>query len=126
MRATGYLAPNDRIKQGVNEMSLELLKSIQEAEAQAEAERTSAQREAREIIKGVADACTENERRAAVEHRALFQSIQDDKKTQVELKLLQLASVKEQARNEMMRASQQRLLKSADRIVERILSDGNR
>jgi hypothetical protein len=107
-------------------LSLELLKSIQEAEAQAEAERTSAQREAREIIKGVADACTENERRAAVEHRALFQSIQDDKKTQVELKLLQLASVKEQARNEMMRASQQRLLKSADRIVERILSDGNR
>lgn len=107
-------------------MSLELLKSIQEAEAQAEAERTSAQREAREIIKGVADACTENERRAAVEHRALFQSIQDEKKTQVEKKLIQLASVNEQARNEMMRASQQRLFESADRIVERILSDGNR
>jgi hypothetical protein len=107
-------------------LSLELLKSIQEAEAQAEAERANAQREAREILKGVADVCTENERRAAVEHRALFQNIQDEKKTQVEQNLSQLASVKEQVRNEMMRASQQRLVEAADRIVERILSDGNR
>jgi DNA-directed RNA polymerase subunit F len=107
-------------------LSLELLKSIQEAEAQAEAERANAQREAREILKGVADACTENERRAAVEHRALFQSMQDEKKTQVEHKLAQLATAKEQARNEMMRAAQQRLSVAADRIAERILSDGNR
>jgi F0F1-type ATP synthase membrane subunit b/b' len=107
-------------------LSLELLKSIQEAEAQVEAERANAQREAREILKGVADACTENERRAAVEHRALFQRIQDEKKTQVEQKLKQFASVKEQARSEMMSASQQRLSKAAGRIAERILSDGNR
>ena len=107
-------------------LSLELLKSIQEAEAQAEAERTNAQREAREMIKGVADACTENERRAAVEHRALFQSILDEKKSQVEKKLVLLAADKEQARNEMMRTAQQRLSMAADRIAERILSDGNR
>ncbi len=107
-------------------LSLELLKSIQEAEAQAEAERANAQREAREILKGVSDACTENERRAAMEHRVLFQSIQDEKKTQVEQKLMQLATMKEQARNEMMRVAQQRLPMAADKIAERILSDGNR
>ncbi len=107
-------------------LSLELLKSIQEAEARAEAERANAQREAREIIKGVTDACTENERRAAVEHRALLQSILDEKKTQVELELKQLAAGQEQARNEMMDASQQRLFEAADRIVKRVLSDGNR
>ena len=107
-------------------LSLELLKSIQEAEAQAEAERANAQREAREIIKGVTDACTENERRAAVEHRALFQSIQDEKKKQVEQKLVKLSAAKEQARSEMMRAAKQRLDSAADRIAERILSDGNR
>ena len=107
-------------------LSLELLKSIQEAEARAEAERTNAQREAREIIKGVTDACTENERRAAVEHRALFQSILDERKSQVELTLKQLASGQEQVRNDMMRASQQRLFEAADRIVKRVLSDGNR
>lgn len=107
-------------------LSLELLKSIQEAEARAEAERANAQREAREILKGVTDACTENERRAAVEHRALFQSILDEKKTQVELKLMQLASGQEQERNEMMRAAQQRLQTAADRIVKRVISDGNR
>lgn len=107
-------------------LSLELLKSIQEAEARAEAERTNAQREAREIIKGVTDACTENERRAAVEHRALFQSILEEKKTQVELRLKQLAVVKEQARDEMMRAAQQRLSAAADRIVKKVLNDGNR
>lgn len=107
-------------------VSLELLKSIQEAEARAEAERANAQREAREIIKGVMDACTENERRAAVEHRALFQSILDEKKTQVEHRLKQLASVKEQERDEMMRAARQRLPEAADRIVKRVLSDGNR
>ncbi len=107
-------------------LSLELLKSIQEAEARAEAERTNAQREAREIIKGVTDACTENERHAAVEHRALFQSMMDEKKTQVELALRQLAAGQEQARNEMMRAARQRLSEAADRIVERVLSDGNR
>ncbi len=107
-------------------MSLELLKSIQEAEAQAEAERTNAQREAREIIKGVTDACTENERRAAVEHRALYQSLLDERKAQVEQKLKQLASGQELARNEMMQAVKQRLTQAADRIAERVLSDGNR
>ena len=107
-------------------MSLELLKSIQEAEARAEAERTDAQREAREIIKGVTDACTENERHAAVEHRALFQSILDEKKTQVELELKRLAADQEQVRNEMMNASQQRLSEAVDRIVKRVLNDGNR
>lgn len=107
-------------------LSLELLKSIQEAEAQAESERTNAQREAREILKGVTDACTENERRAAVEHRTLFQGIQDEKKIQVEQKLTKLAAEKELARSEMMRAAQQRLPMAADRIAERILSDGNR
>lgn len=107
-------------------LSLELLKSIQEAETQAEAERANAQREAREILKGVTDACTENERRAAVENRTLFQSIQDQKKTQVEKKLAQLNLTKEQARSEMLRAAQQRLPMAADRIAERILSDGNR
>lgn len=107
-------------------LSLELLKSIQEAEAQAESERTNAQREAREILKGVTDACTENERRAAVEHRALFQSIQDEKKIQVEKTLAQLNLAKEKTRNEMMHAAQQRLSMAADKIAERILSDGNR
>jgi F0F1-type ATP synthase membrane subunit b/b' len=107
-------------------LSLELLKSIQEAEAQAEAERANAQREAREILKGVTEACTENERHAAVEHRALFQSMQDEKKKQVEQKLTQLAAVKEQKRDELMRTVQQRLPMAADRIAERILSDGNR
>ncbi len=107
-------------------MSLELLKSIQEAESQAESERTNAQREAREIIKGVTDACTENERRAAVEHRAFYQSLLDERKAQVELKLKQLASGQELARNEMMQAVKQRLTQAADRIAERVLSDGNR
>jgi len=107
-------------------LSLELLKSVQEAEAQAETERTSAQREAREIIKGVTDACTENERRAAVDHRALFQSVLDEKKVQVEQQLMLLAKSKQKAREELMHGVHQRLSMAADRIVERILSDGNR
>ncbi len=107
-------------------LSLELLKSVQEAESRAETERTNAQREAREILKGVTDACTENERRAAVEHRALFQSMLEEKKTQVELQLKQLAKGQEQSREAMMSAANKRLSAAADRIVKRVLNDGNR
>ena len=107
-------------------MSLELLNSIQEAEARADAERNDAQREAREIIKGVDDACLENERRAAVEHRALFQAVLEEKKKQVELKLAQLALGKEKAREEMVNAARQHLAGAADFIAERVLSDGHR
>ncbi len=107
-------------------MSLELLKSIQEAEAKAEAERQNAQREAREMIKGVTDACTENERRAAVEHRALFQNILDEKKAAVELDIKKLASTHERARSELLQKAQGNIDAAADMIVKRVLSDGHR
>ncbi len=107
-------------------MSLELLQGIQEAETKADQERGDAQREAREIVKGVTDACLENERRAAVEHRALFQSMLEEKRTQVEQQLAGLAEDKIKAREEMMAGARQHLSDAADFIAKRVLSDGHR
>ncbi len=107
-------------------MSLELLKSIKEAEAQAESGRANAQREAREMIKGVTDACTENERHAAVEHRTLFQNMLEEKKVQVEQQLRQLASGSQKGREELLKSAHKRLNVAADSIVKRVLNDGHR
>ena len=53
-------------------MSLEILQSIEQAEGQAEQVRSKAQREARDMLKGVEAACVARERAAA-----FYQKIDD-------------------------------------------------
>ena len=68
-------------------MATELFESVRAAEDKAEGILAEAQREARELIKETEAACVEGERKMAREHRALYQSILEEKRaaTQQEL-----------------------------------------
>ena len=54
----------------MNGLSLEIMKGIQQAEAQADEIRQTAQREARDVVKAVEAAIAQQERAAAIENRA--------------------------------------------------------
>lgn len=52
--------------------SLEIMKGIQQSEAQADEIRQTAQREARDVVKAVEAAIAQQERAAAIENRAQY------------------------------------------------------
>ena len=64
-------------------MSLEILQSIEQAEAKADGMRAEAQKQAREILKSVEAACLAQERAAAIEHRALYQQLMEQDRVRV-------------------------------------------
>ena len=68
-------------------MSLEIMKGIQQAEAQADEIRQTAQREARDVVKAVEAAIAQQERAAAIENRAQYAQAMEDKKQEVEHQL---------------------------------------
>lgn len=107
-------------------MSLELLKAIQEAEGRADVTRGNAQREAREMIKAVEAACTEHERQAAQDHRALFQSVLEEKRVQVQKALEGQSQEQEKQRIALCHDAEKRLDLAAARIFERVVNNGHR
>lgn len=106
-------------------MSLEVLKSIQHAEAGAEDIRSQAQHEAREMQKGVEAACAARERGAAIEYRTLYQALMDDKQAQVQKAID--ANEKEHAkeRESLSKKAEAYLDRAATLVFERVVNDGH-
>ncbi|HML48301.1 MAG TPA: hypothetical protein PKE04_16280 [Clostridia bacterium] len=107
-------------------MALEALEEIKAAETQAEVIRQQAQAEAREIQKSVEAANMAAERSAALEHRALGQSILDEAAAQARLMIQKREQQASREREALCQAARERLEQATQRIFERIVADGNR
>ncbi len=106
-------------------MSLELLKSIERAEAQADDARAKAQREGRDMLKSVEEACLVQERNAALEHRALAQRILDDAKATAQKRIAQMETQQAAEREGIAKEAQKRIDLAAQRIFERVVNHGD-
>lgn len=107
-------------------MSWEVLKAVERAEAKAEDIRQSAQKEAREILKSVEEACAIEERNAALEHRALSLRILEDAKATARRRIEMADAQEEKRRTAVVEAARRRLDEAADMIVKRVVTDGHR
>lgn len=107
-------------------MSLELLKSIEQAEAQAEDVRSKAQREGRDMLKSVEDACLIQERNAALEHRTLAQRILEDARVAAQKHIAEMEVQHAVERKAITTEAQKKIELAAQRIFERVVSHGDR
>ena len=104
-------------------MSLEIMKGIQQAEAQADEIRQTAQREARDVVKAVEAAIAQQERAAAIENRAQYAQAMEDKKQEVEH---QLTAQRAKAGKQLCQQARKHLPEAVSAIYERVLQHGNR
>lgn len=107
-------------------MAENILQHILDAEKQADLMLAEAQAEAGEAIKGAQTAAREQERKAAVEHRALYRQIVEDKRQEVQAHLDAQEGTRRQAIESAIQAAQARLSQASDLIVQEVLADGNR
>ncbi len=107
-------------------MSVEILKQIEQAEHKAADRYAQAQREARDIIKAVEEACLADERNAQLEHRALSQRVQEDARATAKKQIVELEKAEVLEAEKVTKAAQQRLPEAARLIFERVVTDGSR
>ena len=109
-------------------MSLEILQSIEQAEAKADGMRAEAQKQAREILKSVEAACLAQERAAAIEHRALYQQLmelREQDRVRVAGELAKKSQSYAAERANLCKAAEARLEQAATQIFERIVRHGH-
>lgn len=106
-------------------MSLEILQSIEQAEGQAEQVRSKAQREARDMLKGVETACVARERTAAIDHRGLYQQLMEQNRLRVAETLAKQSQELANERAALCKAAEARLDQAATQIFERIVRHGH-
>lgn len=107
-------------------MSLEVLQSIQQAEAEAERTKQDALKQAREIIKSVESACAMAERTAAADQRAEYQRLLDKANQAVSQSLADGSAAAAAASAKLMERTEQRLDQAASLIFERVVKHGDR
>jgi vacuolar-type H+-ATPase subunit H len=107
-------------------MAENILQHILKAEQQADALLSEAQAEANEAIKGAQTAVREEERKAAVEHRALFRQIVESKRQEVQARLDAQADARRDEIEAFIRNASSRLSQASDMIVQEVLADGDR
>lgn len=107
-------------------MSIELLKSIQEAEDKAEAIKSEAQREARDIIKGVDEVITQNKRQAALESRALYQTLLEKERADIQSQIDSEKGERELRKDNLILMANQHMEDAVALIIKKVISDGNR
>lgn len=107
-------------------MAKELFRAVQAAEEKADLQVQEAQRAARELLKATEADVTHSEREISLEHRALYQSILEEKRASMQAAIDEsLPTAQEQAR-QSLGAARAKLNTAAAQIVERIWNDGNR
>lgn len=107
-------------------MAKEMFEAIQAAEESAERSVQEAQRQARELLKETESVCLDNERKMAQEHRALQQSILEEKRAHVRQEIEAGHKEKAALQDAMIMEARQRLDLAAQTIFERVISDGDR
>ena len=93
------------------------MKGIQQAEAQADEIRQTAQREARDVVKAV---------EAAIANRAQYAQAMEDKKQEVEHQLTAQRAKAGKQREALCQQARKHLPEAVSAIYERVLQHGNR
>ena len=106
-------------------MAKELFRAVQTAEEKADLIIQEAQHGARELIKATEAEIIANERKITLEHRALYQSIMEEKRASVESMIAQSAPDTRQKQDDALSGAKKRLNQVAQRIFERVWHDGN-
>ena len=107
-------------------MALEMLEKVREAERIAAERFSAAQNEAREIVKGVEEACLEGERSENAEIRVLYQQEMEKAEKAVKAELDGLQKEKLAAREKMAERGRANMPQASALIFERIVNNGNR
>lgn len=107
-------------------MSLELLKTIEQAEAQADSIRQDASRRARELVVEADKRGAEEEARAVNRRRQEAQNILRQAQETSERRIAGLAKQQQIERETVCNAARRKLDAAASLIFERIVGDGNR
>ncbi len=107
-------------------VSLELLARVEQAEAAAEERRASAQKEAREILKGVEEATLAMGRAAGLANRELAAEVLNAARAEAQ-RQIEAKQKAEAAEHEALRAlAAQKLANASSIIFERVVNDGHR
>ena len=106
-------------------MSREVFQAVQAAESEAELLIQTAQRKARELLKATETDITENERAIMLEHRAMYQTILDERRESVRAQLAANHLAVVTAQDASLADARRRLDDVAGRIFERVLNDGH-
>lgn len=104
----------------------DLFRAVQTAEENADLVLQEAQRAARETIKAAEAEITAHERGIALEHRALYQSIMEERRRSVEARIAADAPQKRQKLDESLAVARGRLDSVARSLFERVVNDGDR
>lgn len=107
-------------------MALELLKTIEQAEAQAEEIRQEASKKARELVVEAEKRGAEEEARAVARRRQEAQNILREAAETSQRRIDGLAQKQALQRSAVCRAARGKLDGAATLIFERIVGDGNR
>lgn len=107
-------------------MAKELFRAVQAAEEKADLLVQEAQRAARELLKATEADVTGTEREIALEHRALYQSILEEKRASMQAAIDSNLPTEKRLLEQSLAAARARLDTAATQIVERIWNDGNR
>ncbi len=107
-------------------MAKELFRAVQAAEENADLILQEAQRSARELIKAAEAEITQHERGIALEHRALQQSILEERRRSVEARIVAEATAVQQRQDASLATARSRVASLASSLFERIVSDGDR
>ena len=107
-------------------MAKELFRAVQTAENQADLRIQEAQKTARELLKVTETEIVENERKIALEHRSMYQSIVEEKRAAFTAALNSNETAQQALLTEKLLQARAHLDTAAQRIVERVWNDGNR
>jgi hypothetical protein len=107
-------------------MALEVLESIRREEDKAEKVRADAQREGREIIKAVEEACADAEKAGGAEHRANYLRVMEQKKLEVQAFIASREDAKAAERKAVYLHAESKLAQAAALAAERIVRYGSR
>ena len=107
-------------------MALDLLNKIRAAEESTEEKRAEAQKEGREIIKGVEEACRLNERSVQTKLNAVYQEGIDELRQKAEGEIETLKPKKAQELEQMVQSAEKKLPEAVKLIAERIVNNGHR
>jgi hypothetical protein len=107
-------------------MARELFQAVQTAEEKADQRIQEAQKETREMIKAAQAQIIANERAVTLEHRAMYQSILEEKRLSVTAQIAADRPTVTQAQEEHLKNARGRLADAAQAIAERVWDDGNR
>ena len=107
-------------------MAKELFRAVQTAEEKAELILQEAQRDARELLKTTEAELANRERSMALENRAMYLSILEEKRKAVAEQTAESAPKVRQAQDTGLNSAREKLDKAAQQIAERVWSNGNR